>query len=127
MSPLPTHDSGRRIHPLTLTIPGAEVPDGLGGFTPGPATVLGPILGDIAPATARNAERILPSVVIASASHLVRILYPRDVAGLTRASLQKASLVYHDPTGGDRTFGVLDAVDVEERHEVLILACEEAL
>jgi hypothetical protein len=127
MSPLPSLESGRRLHSLTLTIPGADVPDGLGGFTPGPATTVGPLLGDIAPASARNAERILSAVVLASASHLVRVPYPRDVPALTRPALQRASLVFHDPAAGDRTFAIVDAVDLEERHVVLILACTEAL
>ena len=120
MSPVPDLGSGRRIHPLTLTIPGEGVPDGLGGMTPGPATVVGPLLGDIAPATARNAERILPAVVTASASHLIRIPY---VPGVTVTS----SLVYHDPAGTDRTFSITGIADVDERHVVLVLACEEAL
>ena len=116
---IPATATGRRIHALTLTIPGEGVPDGLGGLTPGPPTTIGPLLGDIAPASARNAERILPTVVIASASHLVTIPY---LAGVTLTS----SLVFHDPIAGDRTFAITGIADLDERHVTLVLACEES-
>lgn len=110
---------GARRHRFSLTIPGTEVPDGMGGFTPGVPTVKSPIYGEIIAASARNAERILPQVVIASASHLVTVPY---VSGVTLQS----SLVFHDPLEGDKTFAITYVDDWEQRHEELRLACEEA-
>jgi head-tail adaptor len=110
--------SGRRRHVLTLMNPGEMVPDGGGGWTETPA-VLGDVYGEILPATVRDLERLMPNVVVASASHLVTIPY---LPGVTLVS----TVIFHDD-GGDRTFSIAGIVDPEERHLELVLACEEAL
>ena len=111
--------AGRRPHWLTLTGPGVEVPDGQGGYTTTPETIADPVYGEVVPASARDLERILPSVVSASASHVVTIPYVR---GVTLTSV----VVFHDPIEGDRTFAITGYTDPDERHLQLVLACEEA-
>jgi len=111
--------SGRRIHRLTLTNPGEPVSDGGGGWTEEPVVLADPIYGEIVPASVRTLERTMPNIVLASASHVVTVPY---VPGVTLTT----TVVFHDPTEGDRTFSVGGIVDPDERHLQLILACEEA-
>jgi len=51
--------AGRRIHRLTLTAPGADVPDGQGGWISSTVTLADPVYGEVVPASARDLESIL--------------------------------------------------------------------
>ncbi len=113
---MPTY-AGQRRHRLTVTNPGELLPDGGGGWTETPETLL-EVFGEIVPASVRDLERQMPNVVVASASHVVTIPY---VPGVTLTS----QVIFHD-TGIDRTFTIAGIVDPEERHIQLVLACEEA-
>ena len=112
--------AGRRDKRFTLMNPGEMVPDGGGGWTETPAILADPIYGELQPASVRDLERMMPNVVVASASHVVTIPY---VPGVTLVS----TLVFHDPRSGDRTFSIAGLIDPDERHIQLVLACEEAL
>jgi len=111
--------AGRRIHRLTLTAPGADVPDGQGGWISSTVTLADPVYGEVVPASARDLENILANVVSASASHIVTIPY---VPGVTLTT----ALVFHDPRDGDRDFTISGISDPDERHIQLVLACDEA-
>jgi len=114
----PRVPAGRRIHRLTVSNPGEEIPDGMGGYTTVPA-ILGDVNGEVIPATVRDMERSVGVAVQATASHLVTIPY---LAGVTVAS----TIVFHDG-GRDRAFTISGLSDPDERHIQLVCACEEVL
>jgi head-tail adaptor len=109
---------GRFRHRLTLAGPGDEVSDGRGGWTMIP-TVLGDVDGDIRPAPVREMERVIGGTVQATASHLVTFDY---LPGVTLQS----TVTFHDDTG-DRLFTISGLTDPDERHVLLICACEEVV
>jgi SPP1 family predicted phage head-tail adaptor len=109
---------GQLRHALTLQSPGVEVPDGRGGWTATPVPIAD-VLGEVVPATAGRMEQAIGSAMQASASHVVTIRY---LAGVT----VKSTIVFHD-SGRDRRFTVSGVSDPDERHQYLVLACEEVV
>lgn len=103
---------------LTVSNPGTEVPDGMGGWTTTPA-VVGNTYGAVVPATVRDMERTLGAAVQATASHLVTFWY---LAGVS----VKSTIVFHDGPR-DRSFSISGLHDPDERHIQLVCACEEVL
>jgi head-tail adaptor len=110
--------AGLRRHRLTVQTPGANVPDGRGGWTSTPTT-LADVYGEIVPATVQQMEQVIGGAVQAAASHLVTIPY---VPGVT----VKSAIVFHDGAT-DRRFTVSSLSDPAERHVQLVCACEEVL
>lgn len=103
-----------RPHQVTLSNPGAPVPDGEGGSTQTPVT-LATVMASIVPATARDLERITSGTVLAQASQVVTIPY---VPGVTsRTSVQFKG----------RVLSVLGITNPEERNIELILVCTEVV
>ena len=106
--------AGGLRHCVTIQTPGANVPDGDGGFTQSWTALASRIPAAVAPATARDLERVVAGTVQSTASHLVTIRY---LAGVTTAQ----RVVFHDSVG-DRTFSINGVMDEDERHVQLVLA-----
>lgn len=106
-------------HRVSLTTPGAIVPDGDGGFTQTTATLASRVPAYVVPASSRALERVVANTVASSASHLVTLRY---LPGVTT----KTALVFHDGPV-DRPMSITGMHDTEERHVELILECQEAV
>ncbi len=111
--------AGELRHRVTLENPGARVSDGDGGYTTPYAAFATRLPAAVAPATARDLERVVANSVQSSATHLVTLRY---LAGVTT----KTQVVFHDGAT-DRRFGVSGVQDPDERHVSLTLACEEVV
>lgn len=101
-------------HRVTLENPGAMVPDGDGGFTT-PFTAFATVWASIAPATAKDLERLVAGSVQSSATHVVRIRYLAGVTTLTRVRF------------GLRSFAITGVMNPDERSVELVLTCEEVV
>jgi len=106
-------DLGSLRHWVRVENP-TEAADGDGGFTvtwaaADPATV--PV--GIAPATQARLERLVANAVSSEASHVVTMRYHSGVTTATR-------LIF-----AGRTFSVVGLQNVQERNEILMLACVE--
>lgn len=108
---------GTLRHTVTIQTPGPNVPDGDGGFTNTWPALVSRIPASVAPASARDLERVVASTVQSTASHLVTIRY---VAGVTTAQ----RVIFHDSVG-DRTLSINGVTDEDERHVQLVMACTE--
>jgi len=76
---------GEYRHGVLFQNPGPPVPDGDGGYTQTWIDLVPPTwLVSIAPATARDLERVAAGSVISSASHIVRADFHPDVTTKTR-------------------------------------------
>src|SRR5262245_46907989 len=122
MSPVATHiASGLRDKTIRLQGPGGPpVPDGDGGYTTTPTDLAPSIVkAHIAPATATDLERNAAGTSIATASHLITILYHPQVTTET-------VITYDDQKAGrTRTFSVTGVQNPEEANIVLVLTAEE--
>jgi SPP1 family predicted phage head-tail adaptor len=105
---------GARIHKVRIETPGPVVSDGEGGFTQAWATVGAP-WASIAPATARDLERLVAGTVQSTATHVITIDYLRGVTTAGRVIFN------------DRIFSITGVVNPEERNAELILTCEEVV
>jgi len=113
---------GALRHRITLENPGAAVPDGDGGFTQTPWQPLfpSPVWASIAPASARDlervgagTERVGAGTVLSSATHIVTMRYHSGVTTKTR-------ITFHG-----RTFNVTGVANPDERNiETIALAME---
>jgi SPP1 family predicted phage head-tail adaptor len=106
--------AGLRRILVVLQNPGTSVPDGDGGFTQtwsdlSPRTMW----ASIAPATARDLERVAAGTVLSSATHIVTMPYHAQVTTKTRI------------TFNGRTLNVTGVSNPDERNRELILACTE--
>ena len=106
--------TGRRDKRVLLENPGGSVPDGEGGYVEGwvsldPAEVF----AHINPANARDLERAAAGTVIATASHMIEILYHPGVTVQTRI------------TYGTRIFQVTSVRNPDEANRELVIVAEE--
>lgn len=108
---------GALRHRVTLTNPGVDVPDGEGGFTRVPSVLASRVPASVMPASARSLERVVANTVTSNASHLVTIRY---LPGVT----MQTALVFHDGAW-DRPMSITGKHDTDEKHEQLILECQE--
>ena len=106
---------GARIHWVKLQNPGQQVPDGEGGTTFSAPVDLGGMFANVAPATARDLERVVAGTVQSQASHLVTIDYLAGVSTATKVLF------------GGRVLNVTGVVNIEERNSELVLACTEVV
>lgn len=105
-----------RPHRVTLQNPGPAVPDGDGGFTQSWTDLVPPAMSaKIAPAAARDLERVAAGTVIATASHLVTMPYHPQVTTQTRILFN------------GRTFSVVGVSNPEENNVELVLVCVEVV
>ena len=105
---------GARVHKVRIEVPGPAVADGEGGFTQAWTTLATP-WASVAPATARDLERVVAGTVQSTATHLVTIDYVRGVSTKARLLLN------------ERVFSITGVVNPEERNAELILTCEEVV
>lgn len=110
---------GALRHRVTLQTPGVPVPDGDGGYINTVAILASRVPAHVAPATTRSLERVVANTVASSATHLVTIRYIQGVNART-------ALVFHDGPV-DRPMSVTGIHDTEERHQELILECQESV
>jgi len=112
-------DFGRLDHRVTVKLPqGAPVSDGDGGFTYATWQTLGArVPASVEPATLQSLQRIVANTTEAKASHVVTLRYLPGVS-------TKAVVTLHDGAT-DRTLYVTGYHDPGERHETLLLACNE--
>ena len=88
--------------------------DGEGGFTETYAAASpSPVWSRLEPATPRNVERLVGNTIDAPITHIVTMRYHASVSAITRL------------TFGSRYLFVRGMQNVDERNEVLHLACEE--
>lgn len=107
---------GARPHRITVQNPGAQVPDGDGGYVEGWADAVPPqLFVSIQPASARDLERVASGTVVAQVTHLIRAPYHPAIT-------VKSRLVFNS-----RTFSVLGVANIEERNAEQILLCAELL
>lgn len=118
-------DVGALRHLVVLENPGAEVPDGDGGYTQ-VWTPLSPaqVWASIMPATARDLERQVASTVRSTTSHVIHLRYINGVNTSTR--IRKGPLNANGTVpSGTRIFNVTGIQNVEERDIELRIAAEE--
>jgi SPP1 family predicted phage head-tail adaptor len=110
----PQTSVAQRPHRVTLQNPGPAVPDGDGGSTLA-WTDLVPAawLCRIAPATARELERVAAGTVLSTNTYIVKGPYRPDVTTASR-------LLFNG-----RSFSVTSVANVEERSVELVLVCVE--
>jgi SPP1 family predicted phage head-tail adaptor len=108
--------TGRRDKRVRLENPGAAVPDGEGGYTEGWAPLApAEVFAHINPASARDLERFAAGTVIATASHVIEMLYHPGVTIKTRI------------TYGTRQFSVTSVRNPDEANRELVIVAEELL
>lgn len=108
--------TGRRDKRVLLENPGAPVPDGEGGYTEGYLPLVpAEVFAHINPASARDLERFAAGTVIATASHVIEILYHPGVTVQTRI------------TYGSRLFQVTSVRNPDEANRELVIVAEEML
>lgn len=111
----------RRHRRITLSAPGAAVPDGDGGYTHTEAPLDPPaVFGYVRPATARDLERVAAGTVIAQASHVVTIPYHPGVTTQTTVTVERTPR----PPG---RLAVMAVLDPDERSKDLVLVCSEVI
>lgn len=116
---------GAQRHRVRLENPGVPIPDGKGQFTE-PWTALSPrdVSASIAPATARDLERVVAGTVQSSATHLIRIRFHPQVTMRTRIT-KGPRLVDGTLAPGSREFSVTGTQNVDElNREMVIVAVE---
>jgi SPP1 family predicted phage head-tail adaptor len=110
----PPLNIGKLQHRVTLENPGLNVPDGDGGYTQSwTALSPSPVWAAIAPATARDLERLVANAVQSTATHIVTCRYHPQITTQTR-------LTFNGRILNVRGVQNLDELNVEMR-----LACEE--
>lgn len=112
----PTTHVADRPHRVTLQNPGPGIPDGEGGVTQTWTDLTPPALSvKIAPATAKDLERVAAGTVLATATHLVTGPYHPQVTTQTRILFN------------GRQFSVTGVSNPEERNVELVLVCVEVV
>jgi SPP1 family predicted phage head-tail adaptor len=107
-------DIGSLRHSVRLENPTTVTADGDGGFTTSWAMLSpGIVYASIEPATQRSLERLVANAVSSDASHVVTMRYHPSVTTKTR-------IVF-----ATRVLNVVGIQNVNERNEVLRLACVE--
>ena len=108
--------SGRRDKRVHLEQPGADVPDGEGGYIEGYAP-LDPadVFANISPASASDLERAAVGTTIAQATHVITMLYHPGVSIETRI------------TYNGRKFEVTGVRNPDEANRELIIVAQELL
>lgn len=115
---------GEYRHLVHLDAPGDPVPDGDGGYTEGFAPLTPPMwYCAIAPANARDLERIAAGAVVSQASHLVRGPFHQGITTETRITFTDTA--YTPPR--DRVLNVIAVTNREEREIVSELICAEVI
>jgi SPP1 family predicted phage head-tail adaptor len=105
-----------RRHLVRLQNPGTPVSDGDGGFTQAWTDLAPPsVYVQIAPASAKDLERIASGTVLTTATHVVTGPFHPDVTTKTRVVF------------GDRTFSVTGVSSPEERQIEMVLVCVEVV
>lgn len=95
---------GDHRHLVTFQSPGANVPDGDGGYTQGWADVEPPLwYVSIQPASAHDLERVAAGTILTTASHIVKGRY---LAGVTTSSRMLFK---------GRTFAITGIRNIDER------------
>ena len=113
--------AGRRDKRVLLENPGAQVPDGEGGWTEGWAPLTPPqMYVHLAPATQSDLERVASGTVISSATHVISLPYHPGVTIETR-------LRYTEPGRAERLFAVTALRNPDEADRELVLVAEEQL
>lgn len=97
--------AGQRIHLVTVQGPGLPVPDGDGGVIQGWADLTpAQVPASIAPASARDLEKLASGTVITQATHVITIPYHPQVTTATRVLFR------------GRTFSLTSVINLEERN-----------
>ena len=105
-----------RPHRVTFQNPGPAVPDGDGGFTNSWTDLVPPALSvKIAPATAKDLERVHGGTTISTNTYVVDAPYHAQITTKTRMLFN------------GRQFSVTGVGDPEERHVELVLLCVEVV
>ena len=104
--------AGQLRHRVTIRAPGAPVPDGYGGHTPGPPTEVATVWAAVEPL--EGTERLRAMQTQADATHRVRMRY--------RPGLTAAMDVVHR---GRVLEVVSPPINVDERDRELVLLCRE--
>ena len=104
-------DIGSLRHQVRLETP-TTTADGEGGYTTTWA-LLGVVYAAIEPATQRSLERLVANAVSSDASHVVTVRYIDGVTTKTRVLFL------------GRVLSVVGIQNIEERNEILRLACTE--
>lgn len=109
-----TSSIGSHRHVVTLANPAAAVADGDGAYTQA-FVALEPATWRcaIAPATARNLERLVAGTVIATATHLLTGRYHSGITTKTKVTFKS------------RSFSVVGVVNREERNIETVAICVE--
>lgn len=103
-----------RPHRVSLQNPGPSIPDGDGGSAQTWTDLVPPAWqAQIAPATARDLERVTAGTVLTTATHVVTGPYRPDVTTATRVLFN------------GRQFSVVGVSNPEERNVELVLVCVE--
>uniref|UniRef100_A0A6M3J723 Putative head-tail joining protein n=1 Tax=viral metagenome TaxID=1070528 RepID=A0A6M3J723_9ZZZZ len=106
-------DIGSLRHQVRLETP-TETADGDGGYTTTWALLDPPVVwAAIEPASQQRLERVVANAVSSDTSHIVTIRYHSGVT-------TKARVVF-----AGRTLSVVGVQNVQERNEILMLACVE--
>ena len=117
----PSTSIGRRPHYVSFENPGAPIPDGDGGYTPGPVTIVGRAFVRIQPATGGDQERVGAGTVLSRQSYIVSAPY---LPGLTTETVMR----FPDArVGRDRLFTVTSVTDDEEAGANVTIVCDEIL
>lgn len=111
----------RRSRRLTLSNPGAAVPDLDGGYSHVEAPLDPPaVFGYVRPVTARDLERVAAGTVISQASHTVLIPFHPGV------TMQTVITVERTPRAPGR-LAVIAVLNPDERDKDLVLVCAEVI
>lgn len=111
---------------VTLQAPGPAVPDGDGGFTQTWADLApAQVQASIAPATARNLERVPAGTTMATAAYLVTIGYRPDVTTRTRVLIPPGRTRVLLPAS--RPLSVVSVSDPDNDQRELELICTEVV
>lgn len=112
---------GARPHYASFENPGGLVPDGDGGYVPGPVTLIGRAFVQIEPATGADQERVSAGTVLSRQSYIVSVPY---FTGLTTETVMR----FFDPRAGrDRLFTLMGVTDRDERGADLTIVCDEVV
>ena len=110
---------GTLRHLVTLENPAPAVPDGDGGYTEVWAALMpSAVWASIESATQRALERVVANVVLAQATHIVKMRYHSGVTIKTR-------LTWTDKSGLVHRASVTDRQNVGEQSIELVLVCAE--
>lgn len=111
--------AGMLRHRVTIRAYAAEVTDGHGGFTDGPATTIASRLpAAVEPLSGRELDRAMQ--IDPRAAFSVTLRFRRDVT-------VRQQVIFHDPDLGDQVFEVTHVQHVQQMRRELLLDCKEAV